>query len=112
MFIEAADFCELKPTSLSLKAMVFLQVLVTGLESTGSVPAGALVTVHYCFFLEFQDDPFDSTRLRGRPSKFRLDAGSVVEGLEIAVKSMKKKEKAEFLFSPDYAYGSLGCYPR
>lgn len=87
-------------------------MLIPGLVSTGSVPAGALVTVHYCFFLELQDDPFDSTRLRGRPARFRLDTGSVLEGLEVAVKSMNKKEKAEFLISPDYAYGDLGCHPR
>ena len=32
--------------------------------------------------------------------------------MEIAIKSMKKGERAKFLFSYKYAYGRLGCPPR
>ena len=32
--------------------------------------------------------------------------------MEIAVKSMAKRERAEFLISPDYAFGPKGCPPR
>ncbi len=88
------------------------QLCFTGLESFGHVPDNATVTVHYCLFNELDDVPFDSTRLRGRPEKFRLDSGTVLPGLELAVKSMKKKEKSDFLFSPDYAFGRMGCMPR
>ena len=28
------------------------------------------------------------------------------------MKSMRKSEKAEFLLSPEYAFGSMGCPPR
>jgi hypothetical protein len=36
----------------------------------------------------------------------------VIPGLEVAIKSMKKKEKSDYLFGPEYAYGAMGCPPR
>ena len=78
----------------------------------GQVPPGATVTVHYSQSLEGQDEPFDSTVLRGRPEKYKLDEGKVIEGLEVAVKTMRKNEKAQFMIEPGYAYGHFGCPPR
>jgi hypothetical protein len=43
------------------------QVRATGIESSGEVPPKAVVTVHYSFYVELDDHPFDSTRIRGRP---------------------------------------------
>ena len=90
----------------------FFQIKEPGLESSGTVPDRGSVTVHYCLFLEGDDTPFDSTRLRGQPERFVLDAGLVLRGLEVAIKSMKRKEKANFIFGPAYAYGLMGCPPR
>ncbi len=36
----------------------------------------------------------------------------VVYGLEIAVSTMKRKEKSQFIFEPEYYCGRLGCEPR
>jgi len=79
-------------------------------------PLDSLVTVHYNAYLEDeisnQVKPFDSTVLRGKPFSFMRGQGSTIEGLDIAVGNMKAHEQSEFIFSPDFAYGSMGCPPR
>lgn len=67
----------------------------------------ATVKIHYNGYLEFERTPFDSTFARNRPHKFILNDGKVIVGLDIAVQSMKLREKSQFLFDPSYAYG--GC---
>lgn len=76
------------------------------------VPAGSLVRVHYNGYLEFSEEPFDSSRLRGKPEKIGLGTGEQILGWEIGMGSMKKGETARFLISPAYAYGRMGCPPR
>lgn len=88
------------------------RILTPGLESDGLVPDKGTVTLHYSLCLEDQDEPFDSTYLRGRPERYRMDDGQLLPGLEIAVKSMKNCEKSEFMIEPSYAFGSMGCPPR
>jgi FK506-binding protein 6 len=88
------------------------RTLNEGIESGGLVPDMATVTIHYSLSLEEQDEPFDSTYLRGRPERYRLDEGQLLPGLEIAIKSMKMSEKAEFLIEPHCAFGTMGCPPR
>ncbi|ESO12443.1 hypothetical protein HELRODRAFT_158977 [Helobdella robusta] len=39
-------------------------------------------------------------------------SGNTIEGFEVAVASMKKREVSRFLICPEYAYGSRGCPPR
>ena len=46
---------------------------------------------------------FDQTK--DKPFSFKIGAHSVIKGWEIGVKTMKVGEKAEFIFSPEYAYG-------
>ena len=36
----------------------------------------------------------------------------VIPGWEIAVKSMRRNERSQFLISPEYAFGEMGCPPR
>lgn len=76
------------------------------------VPEEAIVRTHYNGFVEYNDEPFDSTRLRGEVFKFRLKYGSVIPGWEIAIRTMKKGEISQFLISPAYGFGELGCPPR
>eukprot|EP00058_Branchiostoma_floridae_P009368 XP_002594856.1 hypothetical protein BRAFLDRAFT_86023 [Branchiostoma floridae] len=76
------------------------------------VPAGAYVRVHYNGYLEYSDEPFDSSRLRNEELRFRLATGSVVPGMEIAISSMRKGERSRFLVQPNYGYGKFGCPPR
>lgn len=78
----------------------------------GVVPLKASITIHYSLYLEGQDGPFDSTVIRGRPVRFRLDEDVFYPGLFIAIKSMRKKERSEFLIEPLYAFGERGCPPR
>lgn len=47
-------------------------------------------------------------RLAGR---FRLGRGSVIRGIDEAVKQMVIGEEARVIVSPDFAYGSQGFYP-
>ena len=35
-----------------------------------------------------------------------------VEGIHVAVSTMKKGERSQFIFKPDYYYGHMGCPPR
>ena len=88
------------------------RILKQGLESDGLPPPRSAVTLHYSCSVEDQDEPYDSTYMRGKAERLRLGIGSLLPGLEIAVSSMKKLEKSEFLIGPTLAYGDLGCPPR
>ena len=39
------------------------------------VPDGAMVRVHYNGYLEYSDEPYDSSRLRNKEQQFRLGRG-------------------------------------
>ncbi|KAK8391066.1 hypothetical protein O3P69_017012 [Scylla paramamosain] len=77
-----------------------------------SIPDGASVTFHYNAFLEHNDEPFDSTLLRGRPERKLLDDGGLLPGLNLAIKTMRCSETSRFLIWPQYAFGEKGCPPR
>jgi len=91
---------------------VMKKVIHTGLQSFGSVPPGATITIHYSIHLESQDEPFDSSILRGKPERYKLGDGRLIEGLEIAIYTMKKSERAQFMIDHQYAFGKMGCPPR
>jgi len=71
---------------------------------------GSEVTVHYDGRL-VDGTPFDSSRTRGEPFKFKLGMGQVIKGWDKGVKSMKKGEKATFTIHHDLAYGAAGSPP-
>jgi FK506-binding protein 6 len=71
----------------------------------------ALCLVHYNAYLEYNDEPYDSSRLRNQPEQLKLGQGGLL-GFEIAVSSMKRSEISRFLIKPDYAFGRIGCPPR
>ena len=64
------------------------------------------------YLLEDQDEPFDSTYLRGKSERHRLKDNRLIYGLDVAIRSMKNHEKAEFIFEPKYGFGEMGCPPR
>lgn len=89
--------------------------------------------VHYNGYLEYADEPYDSSRLRGKQQQFVLGNGKpllilvilwshgwssvssteeVIPGWEVAVKSMRRNERSQFLIAPEYAFGPMGCPPR
>ncbi|CAH0552093.1 unnamed protein product [Brassicogethes aeneus] len=82
-------------------------------EGYGDKPADlALVKVHYNAYIEYESTPYDSTYARKKAHKFVVNNGEVIPGLDLAVQSMKTSEKSQFIFTPDYGYGKLGCLGR
>lgn len=68
---------------------------------------GYEVTVHYTG--KFEDGKeFDSSHSRGSPFNFTVGTGSVIKGWDIALKTMKRNEIAEFSLPPELAYGERG----
>ena len=58
-----------------------LKKLIT--QGVGSeVPEGALVRVHYNGYLEYSDEPYDSSKLRNRQQQFRLGEGWLCSALD------------------------------
>ncbi|XP_047472253.1 inactive peptidyl-prolyl cis-trans isomerase FKBP6-like [Penaeus chinensis] len=78
----------------------------------GDIPDNATIIFHYSAFLEYLDEPFDSSYLRKKPEKNKIDSGNIIPGLNVAIKTMRKRETARFLIRPEYGYGKLGCPPR
>eukprot|EP00057_Strongylocentrotus_purpuratus_P001741 XP_001201219.3 PREDICTED: inactive peptidyl-prolyl cis-trans isomerase FKBP6 [Strongylocentrotus purpuratus] len=82
-------------------------------QGTGALPiVGMTLTVHYNCYVEYSDEPYDSTRLRNRPERCKLGAGSVIPGMDLALSTMRTGEMSKFLIHPDHAYGKLGVPPR
>lgn len=82
-------------------------------EGYGETPRdGQDVTIHYNAYLEYNDEPFDSTYIRKKPLTFEIGGGTALFGVDQAVRTMKTNEKAQFLVHYDYAYGKLGCLGR
>lgn len=87
--------------------------LIKQVGSGNKIPADAQVTVIYTGYFEDQDEPFDTTYYhKSKQATLRLGKGQMIPGLEIAISSMKKFEKALFLIKPELAYGKMGCEPR
>ena len=61
------------------------------------VPARSLCRVHYNAYFEYSDEPFDSSRLRGRQHQFKLGEGEILLGWEIGISTMKRGELARFM---------------
>ncbi|KAG8187252.1 hypothetical protein JTE90_019145 [Oedothorax gibbosus] len=82
-------------------------------QGTGqAITDKTVVVMHFEGFIEGRKEPFDSSRLRGRPFKFLAGDGRLVIGLELAILGMKQGEISRILVSPEYAYGPMGCPPR
>jgi len=82
------------------------------LQGHGLVPEKAVVKIHYKLCLEGQDEPFDSSIQRGKAEKHRMEDGSLIVGLQLGIRSMRKGEIAYFMIDHSYGYGELGCPPR
>ncbi|CAH1802453.1 unnamed protein product [Owenia fusiformis] len=73
-------------------------------------PEEASVLVHFNGYLEYKDEPFDSSRLRNKPDRIKL--GDCILGWTIGIKTMKKGELSRFIIRSDYGWGPQGCPPR
>ncbi len=61
--------CDMSPVP-GTNGNVLKKVLTQGVGEV--VPEGATVRVHYNGYMEYSDEPYDSSRLRGKVQKFRL----------------------------------------
>ncbi|XP_029984515.1 inactive peptidyl-prolyl cis-trans isomerase FKBP6 [Sphaeramia orbicularis] len=75
------------------------------------VPENASILIHYSAFLEYSDQPFETTTRCKYPRMMKLGRDVTLFGLQLGLLTMKKGEFSRFLFQPDYAYGDLGCPP-
>ncbi|XP_044272134.1 inactive peptidyl-prolyl cis-trans isomerase shutdown [Tribolium madens] len=66
------------------------------------------VTINYNAYVQFEAHPFDSSYARKSPFSFTVGQGEVIEGLDLAVQSMKINEKSQFLIDPEFAYKDSG----
>lgn len=68
---------------------------------------GNVVTVNYTGTLQ-DGTVFDSTELRRKPFKFRVDSGEVIKGWDEGIKNMSKGERSKMTIPPGLAYGAKG----
>ncbi|KAJ0060883.1 hypothetical protein NL108_001750, partial [Boleophthalmus pectinirostris] len=66
---------------------------------------------HYSGFLEYSDQPFETTLNVKHPRIMKLGRDVTLGGLELGLLTMKKGEFSRFLLQPHYAYGDMGCPP-
>lgn len=75
------------------------------------VPENASVIMHYSAFLEYSNQPFETTLNVKYPRIMKLGRDVTLAGLELGLLTMMKGEFSRFLFQPQYAYGNMGCPP-
>lgn len=85
-------------------------------EGTGAVAElGDRVNVHYTGWLwenGAKGSQFDSSANTGRPFKFTLGAGQVIQGWDQGIKGMKVGQKANIIIPASMGYGARGSGAR
>ncbi|KAG8450666.1 hypothetical protein GDO86_003081 [Hymenochirus boettgeri] len=76
-----------------------------------NVPYDATVIVKFSGYLEHAEKPFDTNCFSRNPRMLKLGEDITLAGMEIGLLTMQRGELSRFLFSPDYAFGKLGCPP-
>ncbi|XP_023344654.1 inactive peptidyl-prolyl cis-trans isomerase shutdown isoform X2 [Eurytemora carolleeae] len=102
---------KLKMIPLTADGGVYKWKTNTGGRGSG-VPFKACVTLFYEAMIEGQDEPFDSSFIRGIAERFKLDCNQLLPGMEIIIKTMNEGETTIGILSPEYAYGRHGVPPR
>lgn len=103
------SFEEAKKRMIPLSNFLYKKVIK---EGNIELPKNARVTIDYNAYFENEIQTYDSTYMRGKPLSFILGGGEILEGVEQAVKTMKKGEESQFLISYNILYGASGCPPR
>jgi len=84
----------------------FLAV-IDPLEGIGTMAReGSTVTIQYVGYLYDSQKKFDSSWERGKPTTFKLGAGSQIEGWEEGIEEMEIGDQREMVVPPDLAYGA------
>jgi peptidylprolyl isomerase len=68
---------------------------------------GSEVSIHY-YAWTTEGKLFDATHFNGKPYKFKLGLGKSIEGWNIALKKIRKGEKAILVVPPKLGYGESG----
>ncbi|XP_023297605.2 inactive peptidyl-prolyl cis-trans isomerase shutdown-like [Lucilia cuprina] len=105
-------FEDLKPRMQKLNEHVWKKITKVGLEQEPVVPNNARVCIRYNAYWEGEGAPFDSSFLRGSSYSFYTGRNEVLEGLEVAVRTMHKGEHAQFVISYHLLFREMGCPPR
>ncbi|OHS95235.1 peptidyl-prolyl cis-trans isomerase, FKBP-type family protein [Tritrichomonas foetus] len=81
-------------------------------EGTGPQPKqGETVVLIYEGRIRDTKVVFDSSEKNKKKFKFSLGKDEVIDGLTVAVSSMKLGEKSTFIIDPEYGYGAKGREP-
>ncbi|XP_056414624.1 inactive peptidyl-prolyl cis-trans isomerase FKBP6 isoform X2 [Hyla sarda] len=75
------------------------------------VPSDATVILKFSGYLEHSDRPFETNCFRRVPRLMKLGEDITLLGMELSVLTMQRGELSRFLYSPEYAYGTMGCPP-
>ncbi|UJR10335.1 hypothetical protein I4U23_014541 [Adineta vaga] len=92
-----------------LKGGIWKETIHNGIGQKPTL--GACVRLHYYAYFEHRDEPFDTSFKRRRPLEFRSGKCDVLPGIDLAVSTMQRRERAKFIISSDLLYGELGCIP-
>ncbi|GFX56326.1 peptidyl-prolyl cis-trans isomerase FKBP4 [Trichonephila clavipes] len=107
----AAMIVEMEDVSTARNGGVKKQVIIPG-NGDSSPKLGDKVSIHYVgWLMDEEHTKFDTSRDKEKV-EFAVGRGSVIEGWELAVTTMKKGEVSVFVFHPHYAYGEAGCPPK
>lgn len=87
---------------------VLTQTTRAGTVGGAVAGAGDLVEVRYVGYVDGEAEPFDDSRSRSDPLRFRLGAGEVIRGWDLGVLGMKEGEKRTLVIPPYLAYGQRG----
>lgn len=93
---------------------VMKTVLRKGDESRGTPPPYSTVTLHYHIMLKAggEDEPMDSSVVRGVPDRKKLGEGQLLPGLELLLATMQPGQLLLAILGYQYAYGELGFPPK
>jgi len=103
------DYLEKDMEALTEDRGVLKKVLRPGVGPVA--PKTASLRFHYNAYREYGDEPYDSSRFRGKPETMRVGAGAF-PGIDVALATMRKGELSKFLFKKEYVFKDLGCEPR
>ncbi|KAJ6647797.1 Inactive peptidyl-prolyl cis-trans isomerase shutdown [Pseudolycoriella hygida] len=105
-------FAELTPSMDEIGMNIYKKIVKHPIDDESIMGRKCRVTISYSAFMEHETCPFDSTFMSGSSLTFVTDDDTVLLGVELAVKSMGRKEESQFIIPYQLLYGELGCAPR
>lgn len=104
-------FAELIPSMVDIGQHIYKKIIKKPVDDI-EIQGRCRVTIAYNAYWENENASFDSSFLRGDYKTFVIGDCEVLNGLELAVQSMKRREESQFIIPYDLLFGKLGCEPR